>query len=49
MEKPNFWDNQEYSNKVITELNEIKSVVKDISELSTRINDIELLFKENRN
>ena len=47
MESPNFWDNQEYSNKVITELNDLKSVVKDITELSTRIKDIDSLFKDN--
>ena len=47
MESPTFWDNQDNSNKVITELNDLKGVVKDITELSTRIKDLDLLFKDN--
>ena len=47
MESPTFWDNQDNSNKVITELNDLKGVVKDITELSTRTKDLDLLFKDN--
>ena len=47
MELPDFWNNQDSSNKVISELNELKGIVKDITELSTRVNDANQIIKDN--
>ena len=47
MELPDFWNNQDSSNKTISELNELKGIVKDITELSTRVNDANQIIKDN--
>ena len=44
MSNPGFWDNQEKSNAVITELNELKKVVKDINDLLIKTKDIESII-----
>ena len=36
---PNFWDNQERSNEVILEINELKRIVKDINDLLIKTKD----------
>ena len=46
MSLPNFWDNQEKSNEVITELNELKDVVVDIKNISTKVNDLNSLIDD---
>ena len=40
MIKPDFWDNQENSSKVISELNDLKSVVKDFSTIKNSVDDL---------
>ena len=47
MELPDFWNNQDSSSKTISELNELKGIVKDITELSTRVNDANQIIKDN--
>ena len=46
MSSPDFWDNQERSSEVILELNELKKVVKDITELHAKIKDVETLIND---
>ena len=43
MSSPNFWDNQERSNEVITELNELRKIVRDISDLQEKAKDLDSL------
>ena len=44
MTEAGFWDNQENSSLVISEMNELRSIVKDVTLLSNRIEDITNLF-----
>ena len=46
MSNPNFWDNQEQSNNVITELNELKEVVNNLSDLLLKVKDLDQLVNE---
>ncbi len=43
---PNFWDNQERSNEVILEINELKKIVKDINDLLIKTKDLETLVSD---
>lgn len=43
---PNFWDDQEKSSSIINELNNLKTVVKDVTILNTQIDDLDNLIKE---
>ena len=43
---PGFWDNQEKSSNIINELNELKTVVKDVTGLSKRVTDILSLYSD---
>ena len=43
---PNFWDNQERSNEVILEINELKRIVKDINDLLIKTKDLEILISD---
>ena len=47
MSLPNFWDDQEKSNNVITELNEIKDIVNDVVNVSDKIKDINSMIDDN--
>ncbi len=46
MNSPNFWDNQENSNQVIEELNNLKDIIKDITTLSSKVKDLKGLVEE---
>lgn len=46
MSNPNFWDNQEQSNNVITELNELKDVVNNLSDLLLKVKDLNQLVND---
>ena len=46
MSSSNFWDDQENSNRVISELNELKSITKDIEELTNKVKDVDLLMQD---
>ncbi len=43
---PNFWDDQEKSNNVITELNSLKDIVNDIMNVSIKVKDINSMIEE---
>lgn len=43
MSSSDFWNNQERSNEVITELNDLKNVVKQISSVSLKVKELEEL------
>ena len=46
MQEAGFWDNQIESNIIINEMNDLKNVVKDISNLLSSINDLNNLYKD---
>ena len=46
MTSSNFWDDQEKSNRVISELNDLKSITKDIEELTNKVKDVDLLMQD---
>jgi len=41
-----FWDNQENSNLVISELNGLKNVIKDVDDVHNRVIDIDSMFSD---
>ena len=46
MQSPNFWDDTTRSNDVISKINSLKSIVKDVRELNNRIKDVDVLIKD---
>ena len=46
MSLSNFWDDQEYSTRVINELNDLKNITKDIENLTNKVKDVDLLVKD---
>ena len=46
MTSSNFWDDQEKSNRVISELNDLKSITKEIEELTNKVKDVDLLMQD---
>ena len=46
MSNTNFWDNQEQSNNVITELNELKDIVNNLSDLLLKVKDLNQLVND---
>ena len=44
MSEANFWDNQDNSSSVISEMNELRSIVKDVTLLFNRIDDVSNLY-----
>ena len=46
MEEPNFWDNQEKAQKIISEVNQIKSILAPFEEMRRRFDDLYELYPD---
>jgi len=49
MNSANFWDNQESANKVLSEVQSLKTTIKEIDDLKIKINDLNELIKTDDN
>ena len=49
MNSPNFWDNQDKANMILSEIQNLKTTIKDIDDLKSKISDLNELIKNDDN